>query len=235
MRSLLVSVFLVPAALLTAGTVDTAIVPFTLGGTFNGTFAQFDPTLGTLTGVTLFYQNVNLAMSVHADHPNAGGQVSTYADFLSGAYMTLPDVPLVNPLVVMTTTHFGCIDGSKEFNSCTVDGNFSSGPLAGSMALSPSPDFSSYIGNSTLAFGLGSLADITNIITTPSISNPVGNNLYFNGATTAGNVYLEYTYTAAVPEPASFALFGVGVGLLALYRNAFQKRKAAPARKPSKA
>jgi len=218
-----------PAAIL-----DTPVVPFNLGGTLNSTFQQFDPSLGTLTGVAVFYNNVLLSMGTHASVGPGGGLVFIFADFSHGAELTLPDVPQIAPLFQIQALHFGCQDGSKEFNSCSNDDSFNTGPLSGSMALSPSPDLSSYIGLGTVAFALTPFDDISNISANPGPA-VIGTNLFVDGTSATGNLYLEYTYDAAAiatPEPASLGLSAGGLMLLVagLYRRKYQRLKLERAR-----
>jgi len=71
-----------------AGTVDSNTVSFDFQGSFNGTFTQF--TLGTLTGVTLFYYNTVLSINPEVQTPEALTPVSLYANFTEGLVSPFP-------------------------------------------------------------------------------------------------------------------------------------------------
>ena len=79
-----------------AATVDSNSVVFNLNGTFNGTFSQFNPALGTLTAVSVFYSNTTLVMEPVASI-NGQTPVFIFGDFLAGFSLILPSVPALNP------------------------------------------------------------------------------------------------------------------------------------------
>ena len=212
----LLPILALTGGLLNAATLDTPIIAFNLGPTLNATLPQFDPSLGTLTGITLFYNNVNLTQNANVASIVGAGTSSIFADFTTGADVTLPNIPEIQPLVQLFQ-NFGCSASGKEFNSCSDSHFITSGPLAGSMSISPSPDMSSYIGLSTVAVGIIPFADIANIVSNPTASDPIGTNVFLDTTQESGNLFLEYTYTPAsvsTPEPASLGLSLVGLALV---------------------
>lgn len=213
-------------AMTQAATVDSNSVVFNLNGTFNGSFTQFNPALGTLTAVSVFYSHTMLVMEPVASI-NGQTPVFIFGDFLAGFSLNLPSVPAFNPFLSFTEIQFGCSSSTGEFTSCSADQIFSDGRLSGSMPLSPSPDFSSYIGNSTVAFTLGSIGGISNIMSKPVVTNPIGTNIGLNDLTDSGTLFLEYTYTpasTALPEPGTAGLLAAGLAALLVFR--MKRRRA---------
>lgn len=218
-RWLAPALMLLIAGGLWAGTIDSNTVSFDFQGSFNGTFTQFNPALGTLTGVTLFYNNTVLSINPEVQTPEALTPVSLYANFTEGLYLTLPGGVSLSPFLDFTV-NYGCTATQEEFNSCGGSQLFMSGAMMGSMALSPSPNLGAYIGSSTVALMLETGEGITNIES--SFPDPViGTNLGTGGTDDTGDVYLQYTYTPAstgTPEPASMALMAGGLVALVWLR-----------------
>jgi hypothetical protein len=231
MRSVVLSAVLCAGGL-AAGTIDTPTVNFDLitgAGTnpttfVNGNLAQFDPALGTLTGITVF-MDATVIMNLHASIVGAG-QTSIFADFEEGATLAnLPGLAEFDTFLEFEQAHFGCNgQGSDEFTSCSVDQQFSSGiSVLPGMALAPIPNMNAYVGTGTVPFELASWTGITNVA-----SIPAGGGLQFNSTEITGDLWLEYTFTpaaASTPEPGTTALLGGGLLLLGLSR--VKKRRQA--------
>jgi|SRR5580704_9654675 hypothetical protein len=245
-RSVVFCVVFMGAA--SASVIDSPTVMYTLTtgsgpapvGTFDGSLGQFNPALGTLTGISVFL-NGDVNMNLHAEIAGAGA-TSISATFSEGMFLnSLPGVPEFDTFLEFEQPNFGCTGtGSDEFTSCSVDHDFDSGGSStmGS-PLAPTPNLNAYIGLGTVPFQLGNFTSITGITSTPTLTD-YSSNLLFNNTQITGNIYLEYTYTPATsstPEPASTALIGAGLTLFGLmrYRKAFQTRTMAPARNPRSA
>jgi PEP-CTERM motif len=200
-----------------AGVVDTPSVAFSVNGTFSSTFQQFNSSLGTLTGVAVVYNTVDFSGDLALLSVNAAtGSTASY-DFWTGLELkNLPGVAAINPFLQSPTVHMSCTSsGGSEFSTCSSDHLFNFGSIAGSQGLSPSPNLSAYIGSGTVPFQLVSLDSITN----KTLVDDTGSGIETRLAT--GNIYLEYTYTAATsgtPEPSTFGLMGAGLAAAALIR-----------------
>jgi hypothetical protein len=242
--SFLIGLLSIGALTVFAGTINTPTVGYDLTtgggtapvGTANGLLAQFDPSLGTLTGITVFIDG-DFTLNLHADIV-AQGPTSIFADFSEGATLSnLPGVSLFDTSMEFEELQFGCTGVGTEVVSCNIDQPFTSGLVFGEPApLAPTPDLSAYIGLGTVPFTVGNFTSITNVNMGPS----TGSDVSFNSTEIAGDIYLQYTYDPAgvsTPEPGSFALLAGGLMLVAFarYRKAFQTRTVAPARNPRSA
>jgi len=205
--SAIASVLLLSCGSMGASTIDTPSLTFDITtGAFNGNLAQFDPSLGTLTGVFL---GLTKALDVFTAHvSNSGsGLVSISANFDNGADITLPGVFLANDISLLESG-IAC----AGTNSCSLDLSFNA--IGGGVNhIIPSPDTSAYVGIGTVAITIASDATITGFSSVPS-----GGDAHFASQEISGSVFLEYAYTHAgpvsAPEPASIglSLFGLAVG-----------------------
>lgn len=238
--------WLLAGGLVSAATINSNVVDFDfttnggagaanpLVGNLNATFNQFDPSLGTLTGVTIM-GGVNLILIGEASlGPVGQNGNSILGNFLLNGFYTLPG-GLANEFD-SDVGSAGCTAvGSDEFASCTQTEEFTM-----PQSVIPnvnSPVLTSYIGTSTVPLQLQSIGTVTLTSSSPPLTN-FGNNLFFQSTEFKGDLLLQYTYDpAGVPEPGSTALLGGGLMLLGLvrYRRAFQTRTVAPARKPRSA
>jgi hypothetical protein len=235
MRSLVLSLVAF-AGIVSAASITEAITSFNLPALspgISGTFAQFNPALGTLTAISLSWSNVDLAEQVtaYADIQNTSASGGAA---LSNS-LTLPELPVLNDLFLFTSGTVSCVDnGNVEVNvPCSVTDPFSTGPATGGMGLSPSPDFSSYIGLSTVPFTLNQNVTFTNVDIIGI--EPSQADIEQLTIQDSGNLFITYAYTpnAQTPEPGSIGF--VLAGLMVCYRKAFQTRTMAPARNPRSA
>lgn len=205
---------------------------------FNGTFQQFNPALGTLTSVALGWSNQNLETFLDATAGNTGG-AAIAGNAVNYDNLALPGASL--PGFFFQNTNFSCsVPGSEEVGVCDDPitnpslGNSDAGQL---LSLTPSILLSVYTGTGTLGFSVTpqlSYATTTDTGSTSGVNDNVGGQDINN----AQDLFLIYTYTpagASTPEPGSIVLLAAGLGLLWLYRKAFQIRTMAPAKNPRSA
>jgi hypothetical protein len=230
--------------MLRADVIDSSTVAFDLttgGGTAptgnaSGTVSGFNPSLGTLTDVTVFFTNVQINMNLTAS------LVSQSAASISGEFFDDPraifaGVGEIQPFNLGFAAIFGCTGTGTEVITCSATQDFvsSSQSNAPGNDLTPNADLAAYIG-ATAPFEViddGVATGITNIVTTGS---PTATNLAFVSTEITGDVTYQYTFTdASAPEPGPIALLGGGLVLLLLYRKAFQTRTMAAARNPRSA
>jgi hypothetical protein len=230
-NSSLITLVIVALALLVAAPVayadsETFTATITPNPTnFSGvttTLPQFDPSLGTLTSVTVTLNGNGVTDITATETADIATTVST---LLTNVGLTLTDVsvglnlsesmtgqPLVggnpisitNPLLIAALGHYD--SGSLALMGTQTDQVF--GGLSG------------FIGLGDLTFDLAG-----NALTTQSFS---GGNLNTTQATSAGGgVTITYDYdTGNVPEPGTLSLFGTGLlGLAGMLRSRFGKAR----------
>lgn len=180
-----------------------------LGGTVS--VAQFDPSLGTLTGVTWSLTGaIASILGIQNDGPNTvQGSAFTSVDFdFDSAVLSLGASPDFN---VFATTGLVSL-GSGETVLFPVT---ASTTITGSEAVS-----ASFIGLS--------LVDVLYFTTTGFGGSGFGGDITISQATDAGiqfSITYEYDEVSEVPLPAAAPLMAAGLGLFGLY--GARRRKAA--------
>ena len=173
------------------------------------TLPQFDPALGTLTGVSLsLYGNIKTSGTLQntaADQADVNNYLATLAITLLAPGTTVPwdqvtgDLLTVSPQMFNITAPVTLASGQS----------YGFGPVNSSDTNTVAQtDFSPYLGTGSLDFPL--------YATTETTSDTSGGNLVISQATSArAQAAVTYTYDAAapanVPEPASAALLGAGL------------------------
>jgi hypothetical protein len=234
------------AGIVSADVIDSSTVLFTLTtgggsaptGSTNGTVTGFNPALGTLTDVTVFFTDVQINMDLTAS------LVSQSAASISGEFFDDPraifaGIGEIQPFNLGFAQTFGCTGAGTEVVTCSATQDFVSSPQNNMPGndLTPNTDLAAYIG-ATAPFEVidnGVATGITNVMTT---GTPTGSTLTFDGTEITGDIMFQYTFTdASAPEPGSIALLGTGLVLLGSirYRKAFQTRTMAPHKNPRSA
>ena len=174
------------------------------GGTDPLTFAGFDTSLGTLTGVEVALQDVTTGetYAVTAMLGAEGGAAQQTDNFLiqDASSATLVGSPSEN--VGISCATLDCTSGPGSSPSLTLS-DFAPNPATPS-------DLSDYEGaNVTLT------AVITQSLNNTCDTTFGGSCDWTNGATFAGDLQVTYDYTpndvTGVPEPPSLALLGIGL------------------------
>ncbi len=178
----------------------------TLSSVLNDSFnlSAFDPSLGTLTGVAL---TLNLAATASPTVLNfSGGAASFTVSTVFPTTLTGPDGTSIS-----ATTASGSLSGAVnpvQFSLTTVSGLEVDQSVSAS---APAPHFASYEGTTPLAFNL--VAPSGAGFSTSGVETSGTATLDFGGnGSVGGSVSVDYTYTAAVPEPSSWALGLIAIG-----------------------
>jgi PEP-CTERM motif len=211
-RLLAVAAFIGVAGLLSAGAaradmvtytttipLQTAPAPFSYGFTES----QFNPALGTLTGVSIALD------STITPGVNVFG-VGTLPNPYTAA-MATDMVVLTAPTAdgnITQSASTGSYSGTITANYPTITTYFASSPTtANNTATVLAANFPTYVGLGLLNFTFASG------VSSDSIS---GTNVFVGGAETASaTATVTYTYTPAAPEPGSLGLLAIGgIGFL---------------------
>lgn len=186
--------------------------------TYNFAANQFNPSLGTLTSVT-FTVTSNVVASVTVVNLNSTAQSFTNATASVPITVTGPNSTAVVLTATGTTApqsgtvgaDVGGIPGMTMISGLTVTASSTTSLTGGALA--------TYIGTGTsslsFVFGAGN----------GTYSGTGPSNVYFGGSAAAdAKVVITYTFTpATIPEPASLAMVGMGLGGLFVARR-FRRR-----------
>jgi len=187
--------------------------------------ALFDPSLGTLTGVTLtFAYSITPTLKVQ----NTDGTPGDPAESFTGGFATA-HLQLTGPDGT-TADH---VDGATGLSGTVADGSgvqsFPGGTETGNSTTTVLPsNFASYTG----AGSFGTFTAKANGISAGGDGGGFngGTDLFYNGSATAGGTAsVTYTYTPAsssTPEPGTWAMMvaGASTGLVALRRRRRNKK-----------
>jgi hypothetical protein len=184
------------------------------------TFNQFDPMLGTLTGVMISYSFSEVGAFASAEASISGGEFGATATASSTGVMRLlrSGVELMTG-TSQTATAMCSTPGSlpDDCNDLNDQANFNQAMDPNPLELTLQADIDPFIGPGTVNL----TAELTALFTSNYQSNgSSGTPTFLHSASWSGFVEVTYTYTeaTATPEPASLALFGLGLGALGLAR-----------------
>lgn len=189
-----------------------------------GTFQQFNPALGTLTGVALGWTNENLQTVLDATAGNTGGS-SIAGNSVNTDDLVLPGFSESG--FFFQNTVFSCsVPGNEEVGVCddpVTTTSFNNSNPGMDLGLSPSTLLNTYTGLALLNFKVTpnlSFATSVDIGATSGVNDDVTGQDVNN----AQDLFIVYSYTppsAGTPEPGSVALLGGGLALLGLVRSRF--------------
>lgn len=183
-------------------TTFTGVTPYTQ----NLSVTKFDTSLGTLTGISI---TVSSQASAAIGVINTGGNDAAFTNASASSQVTV-STTVGTTTSVDVTASTGNVSGIAAANATTnISGPLGALVTSGAAIISAA-DFGNYEGSGSGTVDLKVDAGI-GTYTGSGVSG-----LFFGGSTTVASyvsVTYEYTPAAAVPEPTSSAMFGIGVVL----------------------
>jgi hypothetical protein len=183
------------------------------------TFNSFNASLGTLTGVTIQLNETGTVTTFVANF----GTAANYSNVIGTG-----TVSVTGPNATMVTTSFssspyaGNIGAGTFFSPTTIVLGTTSGSASTTSSVASS-SFSFFESPpSTLTYVINAVGSTSASGTSTMGSGPV---LYGANATVGGSVVITYTFTAAVPEPASLGMVVLGLGGICAVRR-FRRKVA---------
>jgi hypothetical protein len=178
---------------------------------------QFNPSLGTLTGVTL---SVDATVTGYIQIVNIGSTSYTFTNATASVPVTVTGPGVPTPTSVSTTATATLASGTAAPGL-----NSYAGVTASSTGLTPvaMSAWGMYTGTGTFD---GTIASTATGGTFSGTGGPGSQGkLFFGGTATAGGtIDVTYTYiSAVVPEPNSMALLGIGMAGFFTYRRLFKR------------
>jgi hypothetical protein len=166
------------------------------------TFTKFNTQLGTLTGISI---TLNLTGTVTSQVHSTSSQAQTFTGASSTSTVTAtgPDLTVISASL-LTTPATGTI-GANSTMTIGTDGG-----TVGSSSTLASYNFSPYESIGAGNFVINAVGHMTNGGSTNSSNVSI-----FGNSTVGGSLTLSYTYTPAVPAPASLGMVILGLGCLA--------------------
>jgi hypothetical protein len=177
------------------GTHSNASITNSLG------FLQFNSSLGTLTGVSLTYNSTGSG----AAHQTLNNSINHYTITGSATFSFLSSLLSPTPVTVGNLSASGTINCSPPCPPPQhIDPSFSQ-VLNGSLGIA---SLAPFVGTGSLSIGQELVVYVSNGLQLPPFAY-LSADAAWNGSAT-----LAYTYTAAIPEPETYAMLLAGLGLL---------------------
>lgn len=200
-----------------AGQITTPTVNVTVTNTSgNALIQQFDPSLGTLTGVTLNFGPAAISDTIFISDFEQGGTINITYNL--GHFVTFT-LPVNGPYTPEDFQALNCSGSGPEFSNCSNTEDISFVFSATSFDLTSAPQ-APFLGLGTVAFPYS--PSLVESLVTSTPANPSNLSLQVSNLLLTTTMSLTYTYDAAgvaTPEPAAVGMAGIGLcGLIWLTR-----------------